>query len=242
MSGVTVSVGIFIGGTDDIAFIDTYSMWDRFVSVGFYQMEDLRFLDDLMPYASCFSSVHLPKDLEPEHFEEGSLIDDLMDRFKVNRFVIHPWSPKMDSIVRTTVERRKFQLNLETFDTNKMGVFELIERYGKLFRFSPYLGMCVDTSHLKPTLCSYDVMKLLNPYTKVIHYSANVMGQPHQHIFKSLELKKVMTQYVRLPLLKMEELVLEYDKKLRETHLMKHFYSLRDEITQARIKANRQVK
>jgi hypothetical protein len=221
-----VSAGWFVSTPCDVEFIGDMVKCNKFyVQAGFYERKDLSWVLALSQYSDKISSIHLPKGLTASDYAEGGVVDELMEAFNTNLFVVHPWADDLQHIVWTVNEREKFCLCLEGFSLSKGkgGVINLVENFGKDMRNSSHVGLCLDFSHIEPEVMNWQLAKALLPYTKMFHVSTVVDGKPHRPMHSTLSailVKPLLHQFLQIPETPVMEVVLEYDKEYQKQLVM----------------------
>jgi hypothetical protein len=216
-----VSAGWFVSTPCDVEFIKHLHGLERNIQVSFYERQDLSWTLALSQYSDRVTSVHLPKGLSVSDYREGGVVDSLMDAFSTDLFVVHPWAEDLEIIVDVVLEREKFCLCLEGFSLGKGkgGVINLIERFGKVMRTYPHIGLCVDFSHIETEVMSWQLVKALLPYTKMLHVSTVVDGKPHRPMYSTLStvlVRPLLNQFLQTPITSVKEVVVEYDKEFQK--------------------------
>jgi hypothetical protein len=215
-----VSAGWFVSTPCDVEFVgDLVNKYKYNVQVSFYERKDLTWVLALSQYSNRISAIHLPKELVLADYMEGGVVDELIEAFGVNLFVVHPWADDIQDIVGKVLEREKFCLCLEVFSLGrrKGGLIPLIESFGKDM-YSDYLGLCLDFSHIEPEVMGWQLVKAVLPYTKMFHVSTVVDDKPHRPLYSTLAatlVKPILNSFLMVPKTPVKEVVLEYDKEYK---------------------------
>jgi len=233
------SVSWFVSSDKDVEVIKGLTSGYKVnVQLAFYEKKDLVFTEKCIPHKNRISSIHLPKHLTRQDYLEGGIVDNLRQQFDVDFFVVHPWADDLDRIVDVVVEREMYCLCLETFKVSKKGgrnALDLLAMYGRQF-ITPFVGMCVDFSHIETSVLSVEFLKGLLPYTKMIHLSTRREGVQHLPV----DLKKtdfhaptLITELLKSKNNPIREVVLEYAKEYYKTQIRDIFW-LNDAIIRLR--------
>jgi len=236
---ITPSISWFVQSKEDVEVIKEFAEWYKVsIQLAFYERKDLEFVKYCTDYSNRISSIHLPKGLTKRDYQEGGIVAELALKFDVDLFVVHPWADDLDKIVDSIVEQERFTLCLETFRINRKGgrnPIDLLAHYGRQF-LTPYVGLCVDFSHLDTEVCNYPFIKGLIPYTKMIHLSDRVKKAQHLPLYRQnsdYNAAGLIGQILILPNLPVREIVLEYMKEYKPP-LTKHIFSLTELIQRKR--------
>lgn len=234
------SIGWFIASQDDVEVVKELTVdLEVNVHLSFYQKKDAedwmwRLIDRID--VSYINSIHLPKGLYQSDYTKNSLVWELANVFDVKRFVVHPWASDLSNIV-DEVEKNGWTLCLENFGKKGASPFSLISQFGDELQ-TDHLGLCVDFSHLHPSLCTVEFVKALMPYTKMWHAS-NQKGK-NQHLPISwqdtdTQAHRIISNLLSMPAFPIQEIVLEYFKEYK-SKAIKNYFSLKSDIIQRRRK------
>jgi hypothetical protein len=239
---IDASIGWFVSSEEDVAQLDKFVPSFAKLMLSFYKIEHVVLARKCcLPLVDQVVSLHLPKGLGAMDFGAGGLVEDLLEVFPVRRMVIHPWMEDLGEIVEKVLSLEKYALMLEIFSLGKKrGLFELIADFGKELR-TPYLGLCVDFSHLPKEILSGYFLMALNPYLKMIHLSCVKDGVPHSPVWADQTILAGFRMLLHnVPNLRLEEVALEYGKD-HISALENQYYWLHDYVVSARRRYERSV-
>lgn len=222
--GMTIKASIswFVESQTDVDFIK--SLIEEFkvnVQLAFYSRKSVEWANSFLGCSDeRITSIHLPKGMELVDYKEGGVVETLRHAFNVDLFVVHPWAHDLDAIVKYVAEKGEFCLCLENFasKSSKGSPFRLLANYGKLLK-TENLGLCIDLSHLNPSLCNHDFIRGVLPYTKMIHASNQLGKAKHLPIFRSnsdINALNLIGQLLSVKELKVREIVIEYMKEYQK--------------------------